>query len=180
MSIIESLTKLVDPLTAREREAERERFRAEPRRTPAGAPPSYECRVCGHLGFEPSFCPVCLAQTMLPSDRPAPAPAAPAEPQDSAPLAMPIDGVLDLHTVRPADAVEILAEYLEECVSRGIIEVRVVHGKGTGKLRRTVEAALKRSPLVAAFRTPDEMAGGWGATLVSLHPPVSGGGREGG
>jgi hypothetical protein len=172
MSIIQSLTKLVDPLAAREREAEHERLRSQPRRSPAGPPPSFECRVCGHLGPEPSFCPVCLAETMRPSDKPAPALAAePAGGEDEAPVVIPIDGTLDLHTVRPADAAEILAEYLEECVARGIIEVRVIHGKGTGKLRRTVETCLARSPLVAAFRTADESAGGWGATLVSLHPP---------
>ena len=60
MSIIESLTKLVDPIAAREKEAERERLRAQPKPS-AGAPPTFECRVCGLLGPEPRFCSACLA-----------------------------------------------------------------------------------------------------------------------
>ena len=165
MSIIESLTKLVDPVAAREQDAERERLRARPGRSDAGAPPTFECRVCGYLGPEPSFCPDCLAETMRPSGKTAPA----RPPQEeAAPVVMPIEGTLDLHTVRPADAAEMLGAYLEGCAERGLFEVRVVHGKGTGKLRRTVEACLGRSPLVATFRPADETAGGWGATLVTL------------
>jgi DNA-nicking Smr family endonuclease len=87
---------------------------------------------------------------------------------------MPLDGTLDLHTVRPSEAPEVLTEYLEACVAAGIFAVRVVHGKGTGKLRHAVEVCLGRSPLVASFRTADESAGGWGATLVSLRPPPQG------
>lgn len=94
-----------------------------------------------------------------------------AEPHaDPEPVVIPIDGTLDLHTVRPAEAAELLLEYLEACAERGILEVRVVHGKGTGAMRKTVQAALSRSPLVASFRTADESAGGWGATLVLLKP----------
>jgi DNA-nicking Smr family endonuclease len=85
-------------------------------------------------------------------------------------IEVPIDGTLDLHTFRPAELRELLPAYLEACAARGILEVRVVHGKGTGALRRSVEALLGRSPLVAGFRAADEAAGGWGATLVTLHP----------
>jgi dsDNA-specific endonuclease/ATPase MutS2 len=46
-----------------------------------------------------------------------------------------------------------------------------VHGKGTGALRRTVEAVLGRLPQVAGARLADESAGGWGATLVTLRRP---------
>jgi len=84
---------------------------------------------------------------------------------------IPIDGTLDLHPFRPEDAADVVADYLDACAEAGILEVRVIHGKGIGALRRTVEAALRRHPLVASFRTAGEEAGGWGATRVSLRRP---------
>jgi hypothetical protein len=177
VSIIETLIRLVDPAAAREREAERERFRVEPGREEAGPPPAFACRVCDHLGPEPRFCPVCLAETMRPTDRVAPAAdapapgdatAAPGAPAEAPPVEIPIDGTLDLHTVRPAEVAALVTEYLQACLERGIHDVRIVHGKGKGHLKRTVEVTLERCPLVATFRTADESAGGWGATLVTL------------
>jgi DNA-nicking Smr family endonuclease len=87
---------------------------------------------------------------------------------DEVPVPLPITGELDLHTFAPRDLGELLPAYLEECRKRGIREVRIVHGKGTGTLRETVNALLRRSPLVANFRLGDEHTGGWGATLVTL------------
>jgi hypothetical protein len=169
MSIIESWKRLVDPAGAREDAAERERLRQPARQTESGPPPTFECRVCGHLGPEPAFCPSCLAQTMRPSTRVAPgAAAAVGEPMGEPPTEIPIDGGLDLHTVAPAEVKDLVAEYVEVCASRGIFELRIIHGKGTGALRRTVEAVLGRLPLVERFRPADESAGGWGATLVTL------------
>lgn len=84
---------------------------------------------------------------------------------------LPLDGVLDLHTFHPSDAQDLVADYLDACAEAGLREVRVVHGKGTGALRRTVEAALRRHPLVVSFHPAGEDAGGWGATLVSLRAP---------
>jgi len=93
----------------------------------------------------------------------------PAEPvNDDAPIELPITGELDLHTFRPSDLGELIPAYLSECASREIREVRIIHGKGTGTLRTTVQALLRRSPLVASFRSGDETSGSWGATLVTL------------
>lgn len=86
------------------------------------------------------------------------------------PLAIPITGELDLHTFRPAEVTRLLDDYLAVCRQRGIHRVRVVHGKGTGTLRATVQAHLRRSPGVAAFAQADESSGGWGATIVTLKP----------
>ncbi|MCU1277800.1 MAG: Smr protein/MutS2, partial [bacterium] len=61
-----------------------------------------------------------------------------------------------------------------EAADRGIFELRIVHGKGTGALKRLVHADLQRHELVDAFRLGDETQGGWGATLVQLRPPRRG------
>jgi dsDNA-specific endonuclease/ATPase MutS2 len=47
----------------------------------------------------------------------------------------------------------------------------VVHGKGTGALRRRVQGLLAARDDVASVRTADEARGGWGVTLVTLRPP---------
>jgi DNA-nicking Smr family endonuclease len=100
------------------------------------------------------------------------------------PIDLPIDGVLDLHTFDPRAIRDLLPDYLRACRERGILEARIIHGKGSGALRRTVHALLGRLPEVAAWRTAGEDAGGWGATLVALHPlggeePAPRGGRSG-
>jgi dsDNA-specific endonuclease/ATPase MutS2 len=87
---------------------------------------------------------------------------------DDAPVPLPITGELDLHTFRPEDMGELIPAYLAECAARGIREVRIIHGKGTGTLRTTVHALLRRSPFVKTFRQGDERSGSWGATIVSL------------
>ena len=99
---------------------------------------------------------------------PEPPPAAPSSSGDDQPLEIPIEDSLDLHTFRPEDVGELLPEWIEACRAAGLKELRVIHGKGTGALRRSVEAILGRHPLVRSFRTAHEDAGGWGATLVTL------------
>jgi len=89
---------------------------------------------------------------------------------DLDPVPIPIDGTLDLHTFHPRDVKDLLPEYFAACRERGILEVRVVHGKGTGALRETVHAVLRRLPEVESFGPAPETRGGWGATLVHLRP----------
>ena len=81
---------------------------------------------------------------------------------------LPIDGVLDLHLFLPREVGELVPAYLAECRKTGIFEVRIIHGKGTGNLRRSVHAILSRLDSVASFRPAGEESGGWGATLVEL------------
>jgi dsDNA-specific endonuclease/ATPase MutS2 len=81
---------------------------------------------------------------------------------------LPIDGVLDLHNFSPKDLNYLIPDYLEECCKANIHQVRIIHGKGTGNLRRTVQAILKKQPYVIGFKLAGEGAGGWGATLVEL------------
>ncbi|HJO02480.1 MAG TPA: Smr/MutS family protein [Acidobacteriota bacterium] len=87
---------------------------------------------------------------------------------DGEAIELPIDGVLDLHTFHPRDAKGLVDDYLDACKQRGITEVRIIHGKGTGALRRVVHAALQRRDDVASYRLAGD-GSSWGATLVSLH-----------
>jgi len=79
----------------------------------------------------------------------------------------PIDGTLDLHTFQPKEAASVVDEYLRVCREKGIIEVKVIHGKGKGVLLRTVHALLEKHPLVLNFKLDSE-GSGWGATIVHL------------
>jgi DNA-nicking Smr family endonuclease len=91
-----------------------------------------------------------------------------AEMSDAPPVRIPIDGVLDLHAFRAEEVKSLVPEYLEECRRLGIRQVRIIHGKGTGALRRTVQSLLSRNPHVLSFKTADLGGGGWGATEVTL------------
>jgi DNA-nicking Smr family endonuclease len=97
---------------------------------------------------------------------------------DDIPIELPIDGTLDLHTFHPRDVKALVPDYLAECRQRGILAVRIIHGKGTGSLRRSVHAILSRLPDVASFGLAMEDGGGWGATLVTLRPPAEDRGRH--
>lgn len=81
---------------------------------------------------------------------------------------VPITDALDLHTFAAKDVKSLVPEYLEAAAARGFAEVRLIHGKGTGQLRRFVHAVLEKHPLVASFTLAEERRGGWGATIVKL------------
>lgn len=83
------------------------------------------------------------------------------------PIELPIDGELDLHTFAPRDVAAVVGDYLDACSERGILEVRIIHGKGIGALQRTVHTVLDRRDDVAAYRLAGDRSG-WGATLVTL------------
>ncbi|OEU47895.1 MAG: DNA mismatch repair protein MutS [Desulfobulbaceae bacterium S3730MH12] len=84
------------------------------------------------------------------------------------PIEIEIDGTLDLHTFSPKDLKYLIPDYLDECYKREIFQVKIIHGKGTGNLRRSVHALLDRNPLVAGYRLADLFNGSWGATVVEL------------
>jgi DNA-nicking Smr family endonuclease len=93
---------------------------------------------------------------------------APEEMNGNEPVPIPIDGVLDLHTFSPRDVKNLVPDYLDACLEKGILEVRIIHGKGIGNLQRTVHALLARHPHVASYTLDHPQFGGWGATLVKL------------
>jgi DNA-nicking Smr family endonuclease len=90
-------------------------------------------------------------------------------PEDS-PRELPIDGTLDLHTFLPRDVKALVNAYLDECRARGILEVRIIHGKGIGTLREQVHRTLSKRQDVVRFRLDSETGSSWGATLVDLAP----------
>jgi dsDNA-specific endonuclease/ATPase MutS2 len=87
---------------------------------------------------------------------------------DFPPMEVEITDVLDLHTFAPRDVADLVNSYIDECISRGFPQVRIIHGKGTGTLRRIVHAALDRHAGVERFVLAGEAAGGWGATIAWL------------
>lgn len=80
---------------------------------------------------------------------------------------LPIDGTLDLHAFRPEDLGSLIPTYIKECLKKEIYEIRIIHGKGTGNLRRGVHALLDRNPHVKTYALAGDQSG-WGATLVNL------------
>ena len=94
-------------------------------------------------------------------------------PADPMPVEIPIDGTLDLHYFQPRDVDDLVFSYLSECRDRGILQVRIVHGKGIGVLRERVHSVLGKLSIVESFALAGESAGGWGATIVRLKPKQS-------
>jgi DNA-nicking Smr family endonuclease len=72
---------------------------------------------------------------------------------------------LDLHTFKPAECEALVEEYVRECQANDLLEVRIVHGKGTGQLRARVHSVLARLPEVTWFGLD---GANWGATVVRI------------
>jgi len=75
---------------------------------------------------------------------------------------------LDLRGQRAEDALEMLDRYLEKAYLAGLPWVRIIHGKGTGKLRQEVRAALKDHPHVSSYEEGGDKEGGAGVTVAKL------------
>jgi DNA-nicking Smr family endonuclease len=102
--------------------------------------------------------------------KPAPAALPPETFPGDAPVELPMDGVLDLHTFRPRDLGGLIPGWLAACQERGLLELRIIHGKGIGNLQRSVHAILARHPEVARYGLASAHYGGSGATIVHLRP----------
>jgi len=86
------------------------------------------------------------------------------------PIEYPVDGTLDLHQFAPKETRDIVLEYIEVCLERGIHSLRIVQGKGIGVQREIVRSVLSQHPNVRSFRHESGSGGGWGATVVDLIP----------
>ncbi len=62
----------------------------------------------------------------------------------------------------------LVPDYLAVCMENDIYQVRIIHGKGKGTLRRIVHAALDKLPQVTSYNLATVESGNWGATIVNL------------
>jgi len=92
----------------------------------------------------------------------------PPENASTEPIRIPIEDVLDLHSVSPRDLKLVVEEYLSEAHRLGFQAVRIIHGRGIGIQRETVRKILEKTHFVASFGDAPAEAGGWGATLVNF------------
>jgi heme A synthase len=75
---------------------------------------------------------------------------------------------IDLHGFAPRDVLDVVGSYLEAAHAKGLVEVRLIHGRGTGFQRARVQELLRLHPLVERFSDAPPTRGGWGATLAWL------------
>ena len=80
----------------------------------------------------------------------------------------PVDRELLLRRLTVEVALDRLDQYLYDAFMAGLPSVRVVHGKGTGKLRHAVHDSLAKHPLVKSYRLGDYGEGDYGVTVVEL------------
>lgn len=80
---------------------------------------------------------------------------------------LPINGILDLHFFQPKEVKDLVPDYIEACLEKEIFQLRIIHGKGTGTLRRLVHSILEKHPDVEAYYLGTG-TGNWGATSVDL------------
>ena len=66
------------------------------------------------------------------------------------------------------EARDLVEKYLDDAFMAGLANVRLVHGKGTGALRKAVRDLLSDHPLVESFRDGEPAEGGAGATVAAL------------
>jgi DNA mismatch repair protein MutS2 len=66
------------------------------------------------------------------------------------------------------EARDLVEKYLDDAFMAGMVNVRLVHGKGTGALRKAVRGVLSEHPLVDSYRDGEPAEGGSGATVAAL------------
>jgi len=77
---------------------------------------------------------------------------------------VPIDDTIDLHSFSPRDVGVVVEEYLYQAHCKGLVQVRIIHGRGIGVQRKIVHSILRKDPHVRSFRDmPDR-----GSTVADL------------
>ncbi len=82
--------------------------------------------------------------------------------------AQPVEFVIDLHGMKPEAALQALERHIEVNYAARSPWVHVIHGRGTGKLREDVRAALHRHRLVGRYYYAPYNNGGDGVTIAEL------------
>jgi len=75
---------------------------------------------------------------------------------------------LDVRGLRADEALESLERYLDSAFLAGLPFVRIIHGKGTGRLREVIRNFLRDNPQIRSFEAGKEQEGGEGVTVVKL------------
>jgi DNA-nicking Smr family endonuclease len=81
-----------------------------------------------------------------------------------------IEESIDLHGFQPKEVTQVVQSYLEAAREKGLCEVRLIHGRGIGVQRARVHSLLRRLEYVLEFHDAPAHLGGWGATVVRMHP----------
>ena len=82
----------------------------------------------------------------------------------------PVINEVHLRRLTVDEALLKLDKYLHDAFMDGLYQVKIVHGKGTGTLRRVVREQLAKHPLVKSYRLGEYGEGGAGVTIVELAP----------
>lgn len=90
--------------------------------------------------------------------------------ENDAVAVLPIEDSIDLHGFQPKEVPEVVESYLEAARERGLLEVRLIHGRGIGVQRARVQSLLRKLPYVLEFHDAPGYLGGWGATVVRMTP----------
>ena len=81
---------------------------------------------------------------------------------------IPIEDSFDLHSFSPRDVVSAASDYLDAAREAGLMEVRLIHGKGTGAQRAAIRRMLSERADVLGFSDATPERGSYGATVVRL------------
>jgi dsDNA-specific endonuclease/ATPase MutS2 len=75
---------------------------------------------------------------------------------------------LDVRGLDSQEAIAALDRFLDRAILQGAPVTQIIHGKGTGVLRRGIQAFLAQHPRVASYRLGEHGEGGSGVTIVQL------------
>lgn len=79
------------------------------------------------------------------------------------------DWELDLRGLHADEAIETIDRYLDSALFAGLPFVRLIHGKGSGRLRQVIREHLRKHPHIVSFKAGEEREGGEGVTIVELN-----------